>query len=144
MSDQFIKLIFVTYWPEFLVKNKGVAFGLATPLWLVLATFIILAGLALRSWYKNPDHWEAQALGFALILGGAVSNLIDRAAYGAVLDYIDLKVWPVFNLADSAIFIGALGLLWYALRPTSHGQNTKDKSIFAKNRCVDPRAPGRR
>jgi signal peptidase II len=50
-----------------------------------------------------------------LIFAGAVSNLIDRARLGYVVDYIDLKVWPVFNLADSAITIGIALFLFGAL-----------------------------
>lgn len=45
-------------------------------------------------------------LSYGLILGGALSNFVDRVLYGYVIDYIDLKVWPVFNLADTSICIG--------------------------------------
>ena len=49
---------------------------------------------------------NSPALAYALILGGAVGNLIDRGLYGYVVDFIDFHWWPVFNLADSAITIG--------------------------------------
>ena len=49
---------------------------------------------------------------FSLILGGAVGNLIDRVVYGHVIDFIDFRVWPVFNIADSAITIGAIMIAW--------------------------------
>jgi signal peptidase II len=45
---------------------------------------------------------------FSLILGGAIGNLIDRVYYGYVIDFIDCRIWPVFNVADSAITIGAI------------------------------------
>ncbi len=111
-----------------MVTNTGVAFGLRTPLWLILATFISLVGFGLWSWHKDPTHFEKSALALALILGGALSNLLDRAFHGFVLDYIDLKIWPVFNLADGAIFVGALILLWYALGPQVHSKTSNKKS----------------
>ncbi len=55
-------------------------------------------------------------LALALIMGGAVGNLFDRLVYGYVIDFIDIKVWPVFNLADSAVVVGAAVLilvLWH-------------------------------
>jgi lipoprotein signal peptidase len=73
---------------------------------LLLALLVEVGPLA-------QSAWAAIALGAAL--GGAASNLIDRAARGRIVDFIDLRVWPVFNLADAAIAIGAstaaLGLL---------------------------------
>ena len=45
-------------------------------------------------------------LGFSLILGGAVGNLIDRIYFGYVIDFIDFRIWPVFNIADISVVIG--------------------------------------
>ena len=47
-------------------------------------------------------------IAFSLILGGAIGNLIDRMMYGYVIDFIDFRIWPVFNIADSAITVGAV------------------------------------
>jgi signal peptidase II len=47
-------------------------------------------------------------IGVIFILGGALSNLIDRYRYGCVIDFIDIKIWPIFNLADIFITIGAI------------------------------------
>ncbi|MBU1999204.1 MAG: signal peptidase II, partial [Candidatus Omnitrophica bacterium] len=58
---------------------------------------------------KKPDR-----LAFLLILAGALGNLYDRIFFGYVIDFLDLRVWPVFNVADSAITIGAL-LLGYSV-----------------------------
>jgi signal peptidase II len=63
----------------------------------------------------------ASAVGLGLVLGGAMGNLIDRAIRGPgfsgeVVDFIDLQVWPIFNLADSAIVVGAAVLLLSGLR----------------------------
>lgn len=54
-------------------------------------------------------------LSLSLILGGAIGNLIDRARFGFVVDFLDLRVWPVFNLADSVITIAAILLTWELL-----------------------------
>jgi signal peptidase II len=94
------------------VRNKGVAFGFfsgggalvvaltATALGLLVIYF------ALHS--RRPLVW----LPTGLLLGGAIGNLIDRARFDAVRDWIDLPVWPSFNLADMAITFGVLALLY--------------------------------
>ena len=51
------------------------------------------------------------ALGVALVLGGAIGNIIDRLRVGHVIDFLDFRVWPVFNVADSAITVGAACLM---------------------------------
>jgi signal peptidase II len=61
------------------------------------------------------------ALALALVLGGALGNVVDRIAIGAVVDFLDFHAfgwhWPAFNVADSAITCGAALLAWDALRP---------------------------
>ena len=96
------------------VRNEGVAFGALSgggPL-LVAAIAVALAGLvvffALNS--NVPFLW----LPVGLIIGGALGNLADRARDGAVVDFIDPIAWPAFNLADAAIVVGVLGLLYVA------------------------------
>jgi signal peptidase II len=54
-----------------------------------------------------------------LLIGGAVGNLIDRAREGAVTDFVDVSIWPAFNLADTAITIGVLSLLYVLEGPPS-------------------------
>jgi signal peptidase II len=94
--------------------NSGGAFGLArsAPLLFAGATVVVAGAIvfASRQLTRLP---VAVALG--LILGGALGNLTDRAIHGpglsgGVTDFIDLHVWPVFNLADSAIVVGAIVL----------------------------------
>jgi signal peptidase II len=98
--------------------NTGVAFGQlqgAGPVLIVLA----LAAVAAILWYQvrlrrtgQPVH-PLLAIGLALPLGGAIGNLIDRIRYGYVVDFIDLGWWPIFNVADSAITIGAACVVLY-------------------------------
>ena len=65
-------------------------------------------------WKTRRLHWEA-GVGLALILGGAVSNLLDRIRLGRVVDFLDVYFrgyhWPAFNVADSAIVVGAAFLI---------------------------------
>ncbi len=96
------------------VRNEGVAFGALSgggPL-LVTAIAIALAGLVVFFVLNRtvPFLW----LPVGLIVGGAFGNLADRAREGAVVDFIDPIAWPAFNLADAAIVVGVLGLLYVA------------------------------
>ncbi|PYM41018.1 MAG: signal peptidase II [Candidatus Rokuibacteriota bacterium] len=99
-----------------LVRNPGLAFGLLADVptgwnWvaalLSVVALVILVRVALRVMPRGgwPDH---SAIG--LIFGGAVGNLIDRARFGAVVDFVDVYYrgwhWPAFNVADSAITVG--------------------------------------
>jgi signal peptidase II len=96
------------------VKNTGAAFGLLedhTQLFSILSIFIIVIFLYLRRNYLKKGLWVDIAIG--LIIGGALGNLIDRVWLGFVVDYIDLRIWPVFNLADSAVVVGSLLLATY-------------------------------
>lgn len=113
-----------------LVLNPGLAFGLLAGLpaawrWVVVllsfAALAVLARVALR--ILPYGHWpDLTAIG--LIVGGAVGNLIDRARFGAVVDFVDLHYrdwhWPAFNVADSAITVGVTILAFRLLvRPPS-------------------------
>ena len=98
------------------VRNSGGAFGLFQPFAGILA-FIALAVIAAIIYLvrrKSPLPGLVQGA-LALQLGGAVGNLIDRFRLGYVVDFIDLRVWPVFNLADSAITVGVLMLVYHLL-----------------------------
>ncbi|MBI4981586.1 MAG: signal peptidase II [Candidatus Omnitrophica bacterium] len=91
-----------------LVHNRGAAFGLLknqVPLFVVtsiIAVFLIFLELKKR---KQVLIYEVS---LALVLAGALGNLIDRAIYGYVIDFLDFRIWPVFNIADSSISIGAV------------------------------------
>lgn len=93
------------------VRNSGVAFGQLSGGGVIVA---LLAGLVLSAllWYflrhlSTPMIWLATGL----VLGGAVSNIIDRIRVGAVSDFIKLPHWPAFNFADAAITVGVIALV---------------------------------
>ena len=93
-----------------LVLNTGTAFGLFqnNNRALLLLAYAILGVVvyAARGLCERGGRWAF--LGVSLIMGGAIGNIVDRHIYGHVIDFIDLRFWPVFNLADSAITIGAI------------------------------------
>ena len=100
--------------------NPGGAFGLfGGAAWLfVLASVVVIVAVVVSS-RRLPSALAAVALGF--VLGGALGNLTDRiirgpSFSGEVVDFIDFQVWPVFNLADSAIVVGAALLLVSSFR----------------------------
>jgi signal peptidase II len=101
------------------VHNSGVAFGQlrgAGPLLVMAALVAAVCILVYRArLLRNGGVHPLLAVGLALPLGGALGNMIDRIRLGTVVDFIDLGWWPVFNVADSAITIGAIALLIYFL-----------------------------
>jgi signal peptidase II len=98
--------------------NRGVSFGMfdsasALGPWLLSGLALVVV-VALLFWLRRADHpFVAVALG--LIIGGALGNVIDRLRFGAVVDFLDVHGfgyhWPAFNVADSAICVGAVLLL---------------------------------
>ncbi len=98
-----------------LVHNTGIAFGLFKDQGFVFFIIpVVLTGLLIYNiyYYKHADQLSRIYIAaFSLILGGAIGNLIDRITLGYVIDFIDFRVWPVFNIADSAITVGAAIIL---------------------------------
>ena len=96
------------------VQNTGAAFGLfkGQHVFFMVLSIIVIGWILWELLIVRPTV-RAVIWGCALILGGAVGNLLDRARLGFVVDFIDLRVWPVFNLADSAITIGVCLMIWY-------------------------------
>ena len=99
-------VLFLTY-----VHNYRGAFGLfgAHPLGLAVAAAIIV--VLFYYGYRQDGATASTHAAFGLILGGAIGNILDRVRFHYVVDFIDLRWWPVFNVADSAITIGVVVLL---------------------------------
>ena len=98
------------------VRNRGAAFGLLQgrqSLFIILALGII--AWLVRELAFRPSASRAVRWGCALVLGGAAGNLLDRLRFGYVVDFIDLRVWPVFNVGDSAITIGVTLLILHSV-----------------------------
>jgi len=95
-----------------LVHNRGAAFGFFQNqlLMFVLVSFFAMGFIVFN--LKNKKNSIILKVSLSLILGGCVGNLIDRLRFGFVIDFLDLRVWPVFNIADSVITIAALFLTW--------------------------------
>jgi signal peptidase II len=100
--------------------NSGGAFSLGqSASWFFATATILVSVLIVATAFRHRGAMSAVALG--LVLGGALGNLADRIVRGSgvsgrVVDFIDLHVWPVFNLADSAIVVGALLFAWSSFR----------------------------
>ena len=131
--DQFTKQIFMssydlgqsifvnTYLSWTYLQNTGAAFSIMADGGFIQKTFLltvsVLVSIWLVFWIQRTSALHLQKLfGQFLLLSGAVGNLIDRAQSGFVIDFIDVHVsgfyWPVFNLADSFIFLGVVLILF--------------------------------
>ena len=102
------------------VRNRGVAFGLFSDGGAVLVVIGVLSVLALLIFFATHSRRPLVWLPTGLLLGGAAGNLIDRLREGFVTDFLDLPLWPAFNLADTAITIGVLSLLYVLEGPPRH------------------------
>jgi len=129
LADQITKLLILEYLPYqhsitvvagFFdithIHNPGGAFGLMANLSKTVRTVVFLlassaaVGLIFYLYVKVPPSYAFLAVGFSLIFGGAIGNLIDRVRLGVVVDFLDVYLgnyhWPAFNVADSAITVG--------------------------------------
>lgn len=107
------------------ITNSGGAFGILSGSQPVLLVGSVIA-IAVVLWMllAGPPS-KLTALGCGLVLGGAAGNLLDRLVAGAVIDYLDIRVWPIFNLADTAIVIGVGMLLVASFREPGAGDHDK-------------------
>ena len=95
------------------VQNTGAGFGILKGQMAMLAVISTIVLMTVIFYYnKIPQEKWAQIL-FGLFSGGVAGNLIDRLFRQYVVDFIDLGFWPVFNLADTAISVSVIGLVWY-------------------------------
>jgi len=123
------------------IENPGMAFGIRIggkyffTIFATLATAVILFYL-----YRIRHERFLSRFSLALIFGGAIGNLIDRYAYGQVIDFIDVGLgqtrWPVFNVADSAVTVGMLMLVFFVLfeREPKPAEATTETPSFPQNK----------
>jgi signal peptidase II len=107
------------------VRNPGGAFGIfaSRPEFFILANLLIIALLIYIYRELKPAPLLA-TIATGLLIGGAMGNLYDRICYGTVIDFLDFRIWPVFNVADMGIVIGAGLLAIFLIR---EGWGTVDK-----------------
>ena len=96
------------------IQNTGAGFGILKNQALVLL-FISVAviGIILYHFDKIKNNETLLQILVGFVLGGTIGNLIDRLAYGHVIDFLDFQIWPVFNFADSFVTMGIIGLIIY-------------------------------
>lgn len=104
-------LLWLTY-----VQNHGAAFGIfAGKGWFfTMAAVVVIAGMAIFLFIYKPNYRLQLYMG--LVTGGALGNLIDRVRFHHVIDFLDLRWWPVFNVADMAIVCGGILLVLHIMR----------------------------
>ena len=101
-----------------LTLNPGGAFGIGrdVPAFFLVASLVIAVMIVMLARKVDDPRWLVP---LGLVFGGGIGNLIDRTIRdtgGRVVDFIDLQVWPVFNLADSAIVVGVATMFWFSFR----------------------------
>jgi signal peptidase II len=105
------------------VRNTGVAFSLFAGGGTIVLVLTLIALAALTGYLiwrpERPYLWVPTGM----LIGGAIGNLIDRLAHGAVTDFIKFPFWPAFNVADTSITLGVFALLWVLEGPRKHADD---------------------
>lgn len=109
LLDQISKFIVKKYFTY--TTNTGAAFGILQNQNILLMIISIIALIIFFYFSKDYD-----ILPLGLLIGGTLGNLIDRIFYGYVIDFINLNIWPSFNIADSANTIGIILLILYSIK----------------------------
>lgn len=117
-----------------MVWNRGASFGMGGSaehaFWIFSSLTVLIVSVLLWWLRKAPSMLMMLALG--LIIGGAIGNLIDRIRFGAVADFFDFHLygyhWPAFNIADSAVFLGAFMLILDSIKTKPHTANANEKN----------------
>ena len=113
------------------VTNDGMAFGLSFPggRHVLLIMTILLTGFIIGFLWKEKNGHPLIKYGLALILSGAIGNLIDRLLYGKVVDFLDLMIgdfhWYIFNIADSSVTIGMILFIIHSIYIERNKTNDK-------------------
>ena len=97
------------------IENPGAAFGIMAHYtsFFIITTFLVI-GITLY-FYRKIVKSTFMQLEIGMIIGGSLGNLLDRIRIGAVVDFLDFRIWPVFNFADTAIVVGVGLLIWDTL-----------------------------
>jgi signal peptidase II len=120
-NGQFIDLLGGLVRIDF-TRNSGAAFGMFQSGGFVFAAVAVLVSVGILIFYRRVAGSAVPVrLALGLILGGALGNLADRVRLGYVVDYVDLRWWYVFNLADSAIVVGVAILLLHSSIESKNG-----------------------
>ena len=94
------------------ITNTGSAFGLFKGFNIFFILFSIIVFIVIFYYLKKiKENEKLLQFSIGLLLGGTIGNLIDRIFYGSVIDFIDFRIWPVFNVADSAVTISIILLI---------------------------------
>ena len=94
------------------IQNSGIAFGLfASATSLVILLTVAAVAWMLYFFARSGSRHPVLPVALGLVIGGSVSNLLDRVRLGHVTDFLDFRYWPAFNLADSFIVVGVAALL---------------------------------
>jgi lipoprotein signal peptidase len=109
--DQIVKLAVLRFFGQLVSYNQGIAFGFFPSRWWLVINFFVLITIAI----KLEQRWPK-----VLLLGGGLSNLIDRCFGQGVMDFINLPLFPSFNLADIYICLGVIMLLLIYVNPKSN------------------------
>ncbi len=110
-------------------RNSGAAFGiLQGQQWLFIPITVLVVAFLIYYLARLRNSHPLASWSFALLLGGAVGNLIDRIRFGEVVDFLDFRLinFPIFNVADSAIVIGVTFLIWETLK---NPEQKKEKDL---------------
>ena len=131
---EFGQTIYVApFWNWVLTYNPGAAFSFLADQpgwqrWFFTALALAVSGWIALELRKHPEQ-KLLSLALALVMGGALGNVIDRVRFGAVVDFIQWHVvgyyWPAFNVADSAITVGAILLVFSTLTATDKKENSR-------------------
>ena len=96
------------------IHNFGAGFGiLQQQKWILIFISLIVIGVIFYYFDRIKDKEILLQVLVGFVLGGTIGNLIDRIIYGFVIDFIDFRIWPIFNVADSFVTIGVIGLIIY-------------------------------
>jgi signal peptidase II len=99
-------------------ENRDVAFdafsrlSLHPPAWALSASAVAMTLLVLVAWARRRRAAWPEHAGFALLCAGAIGNLVDRLSRGYVVDFVHVRFWPVFNVADALVVVGIAVLLF--------------------------------